>query len=294
MTVQRKISDTLAAQLLEQARIAQKGAYADYSHFRVGCALLTKSGKIYTGANAETYSNENGICAERNAIFKAITAGEAFDDKDFIDVMGITCNSVDKTRPENISPCGPCRQVTKEFAQENTLFIADNETAHGYLMSMMELLPHGFRLFDDENQKGIKPDFEKVMHSIQNTQNSDIIFNALEQLSQNSYVPANFHPESCVVVSSSGQYYAGVRVINSCTNLSVSAFKVAINQFAIAEKIQDPNAAVEKIYLYENNSVRKNTDVSQYLPADLLSEFGAKEIAVHIKANGTLSEFIIN
>lgn len=132
------------------------------------------------------------------------------------------------------------------------------------------------------------------MNTIQNTLDTEIIFNALEQLSYNSYVPADYHPESCVVVSSNGNYYAGVRVMDCNSNVNVSAFKIAINQFAMAEKMNDPNAEVKKIYLFENHSFRKSNDLDEYLHADLLNAFCAKEIAVHIKANGTVSELTIN
>ena len=96
----------LLKDLLKIAKNAQKNAYAPYSKFKVGAALLCKSGKIYTGCNIENISFGLTVCAERVALFKAVSEGV----KD-IKIMVLTCSS-----GERIVPCGACLQAFAEFA----------------------------------------------------------------------------------------------------------------------------------------------------------------------------------
>lgn len=100
------ISDS---KLLELALKASKEAYAPYSHFHVGAALRTASGEIYTGCNVENRSYGLTICAERNAIFKAVSEGH----REF-SIIAIT--SPDSVSP--LPPCGACRQVLSEFSPD--------------------------------------------------------------------------------------------------------------------------------------------------------------------------------
>jgi len=94
--------------LIEKARKAKEFAYSPYSKFPVGAAILAKSGKVYTGCNIENSSFGLSICAERVALFKAVSVGE----KEFVKLAVVG--------PENSSvfPCGACRQVLFEFAPD--------------------------------------------------------------------------------------------------------------------------------------------------------------------------------
>ncbi len=92
--------------LVEQARAARDQAYAPYSRFAVGAALRARSGRVFTGCNVENLSFGLTICAERNALFAAVAAGE----REF-DAIAIIAES-----KEPVSPCGACRQVLAEFA----------------------------------------------------------------------------------------------------------------------------------------------------------------------------------
>lgn len=92
--------------LLKEARKAADNAYAPYSKFRVGAALLCKDGKIITGANVENRSFGLTVCAERSAVFSAVSQGR----RDFIALAISTPDSV-----EPVGPCGACRQVVSEF-----------------------------------------------------------------------------------------------------------------------------------------------------------------------------------
>lgn len=120
-------------ELFEIAVKTRENAYAPYSDFKVGAALLTKKGKVYTGCNVENASYGATCCAERNAIFKAVSEGER--DYEAIAIRG-TNNGL-------TFPCGICRQVMAEFAPEIKIILGDmNENIKTYTLG--ELLPHGF------------------------------------------------------------------------------------------------------------------------------------------------------
>ncbi len=96
-------------ELMELAQKARETSYSPYSHFRVGAALLTKSGKVYLGCNVENASYPAGNCAERTAIFKAVSEGE----REF-EALAIVGGREGETS-EFCAPCGICRQVMAEF-----------------------------------------------------------------------------------------------------------------------------------------------------------------------------------
>jgi cytidine deaminase len=98
------------SELLEQARRAAEASYSPYSHFRVGAALLCKDGEVITGTNVENRSYGLTNCAERSAIFSAVSTGK----KDF---QAIAISTPDSEQA--VAPCGACRQVLSEFADRN-------------------------------------------------------------------------------------------------------------------------------------------------------------------------------
>ena len=118
-------------ELLTAARTAREWAYAPYSHYVVGAALRTRTGKVYTGANVENASFGLSICAERVAAFKAVMDGE----REFEAIAIVTENGG--------SPCGACRQVLSEFGHHARIIVAD---LHGGRRewSLSELLPDSF------------------------------------------------------------------------------------------------------------------------------------------------------
>ncbi len=117
--------------LLQQAINARNYAYAPYSHYKVGAALLTKSGQVYTGCNIENAGYSSTICAERTAIFKAVSVGEL----DFVAMAIVTTNAG--------APCGVCRQVIREFATDLPILVGDIEGNY-QIFTLTELLPHSF------------------------------------------------------------------------------------------------------------------------------------------------------
>jgi cytidine deaminase len=124
--------------LVEAARLARQSAYAPYSRFAVGAAVLTRSGKVVTGCNIENASFGLTVCAERVAILKAVSEGET----NFVALAVVT--SIDG------SPCGACRQVMAEFALDMPVIIADLQQVHR-IATVAELLPGAFTPDDLRN-----------------------------------------------------------------------------------------------------------------------------------------------
>ena len=126
-------------QLIQEAITAMQYSYSPYSHFRVGAALLKKSGKIYRGCNIENAAYTPTNCAERTAFFKAVSEGELKFDA--ICIVG----GKDGVLEEYAPPCGVCRQVMMEFCDPETfkIIIATDET-HYTVFTLKELLPLGF------------------------------------------------------------------------------------------------------------------------------------------------------
>jgi hypothetical protein len=126
--------------LLEEAKKARLMAYAPYSKFKVGAALLTKSGKVYHGCNIENAAYTPTNCAERTAFFKAVSEGETEFEK--IAVVG----AMEGREADDIcSPCGVCRQVMMEFCNPKTFkIILANGKGNILVSSLDEILPYGF------------------------------------------------------------------------------------------------------------------------------------------------------
>ena len=129
-------------ELLEYALDAARCAYAPYSHFHVGAALLTADGKVYTGCNIENASYPATVCAERVAIFDAVREGERSFSA--IAIVGGRANEVAKGELHGeCPPCGVCRQVMAEFCRPDFKIILGTPDKFG-VYTLGELLPHGF------------------------------------------------------------------------------------------------------------------------------------------------------
>ena len=121
--------------LIRLAVEARDGAYAPYSRFAVGAALLASSGKVYAACNVENAVYNLGICAERVAVFTAVCAGE----REFVAIAVVS--------GPGVTPCGACRQVLREFGPELQVIVADAEgIARDY--DLGELLPDDFSAVD--------------------------------------------------------------------------------------------------------------------------------------------------
>lgn len=123
------------AEIIKAAAETREKAYAPYSRFKVGAALLTEDGKIYTGCNIENASYSHTICAERVAVFKAVCAGA----KSFQAIAIVT------ELDDPASPCGACRQVLAEFSADMKIIMA-NTKGKIIISNIKELLPLAFHL----------------------------------------------------------------------------------------------------------------------------------------------------
>lgn len=127
------LPDTVVNELIYKAIDARQNAYAPYSRFPVGAAILAKNGKIYSGCNIENSSLGLTVCAERVALFKAVS-----DNETKFDAIAIVADT-----EQPVPPCGACRQVLTEF-QPNLMVIITNIRFEKKIMSLSDLLPQAF------------------------------------------------------------------------------------------------------------------------------------------------------
>jgi cytidine deaminase len=130
--IKTMLNEALRTKLIEAAIQARDWAYAPYSHYRVGAALLTASGKIYEGVNIENAAFSATVCAERVALFKAVSEGE----RDFVAIAVAT--------RDGGAPCGVCRQVMSEFGQQTIVLMVDDSARLVGEAPLAELLPGAF------------------------------------------------------------------------------------------------------------------------------------------------------
>lgn len=126
------LTNELRQKLIQTAQDAWHRAYAPYSHYGVGAALLTDSGKIFDGINIENAVYPLTVCGERVAVFKAVSEGEL----SFQAIAVVTKNGG--------TPCGSCRQVLAEFGLDTIVLIADLNGNLIHELTVADLLPHAF------------------------------------------------------------------------------------------------------------------------------------------------------
>jgi cytidine deaminase len=126
------LTDENRENLIQSAREARKWAYVPYSNYPVGAALLTASGRVYDGVNVESAAYPTTMCAERVAVFKAVSEGE----RKFTALAVVTSNAG--------APCGSCRQVMAEFGLDTIVLIANDAGELVLETSVGDLLPAAF------------------------------------------------------------------------------------------------------------------------------------------------------
>jgi cytidine deaminase len=132
MPIKSKLTTEECRRLVDAARAARGNAYAPYSHYKVGAAIRTTTGKIYTGANVENASYPVGLCAERVALFSAAAAGE----RKFDAIALVT--------RDGATPCGACRQALAEFSLALEVILADETGKIRAVTTLDKLLPSAF------------------------------------------------------------------------------------------------------------------------------------------------------
>ncbi|NLY08654.1 MAG: cytidine deaminase [Tissierellia bacterium] len=121
-----------ASHLIMKAREAKELSYSPYSNFAVGAAIETEDGSVYTGCNVEIASFAGTLCAERNAVFKAVSEGHRKIEK-----IAVVSNV------PHTYPCGICRQVIREFAKDAEIYVAGEGDEYS-TYTLEDLLPHSF------------------------------------------------------------------------------------------------------------------------------------------------------
>ena len=132
------ISNEMRDKLIAMAREASQNAYVPYSHFKVGAALLGRSGRVYTGCNVENAGYTPTNCAERTAIFKAVSEGE----REFAAIAVV--GGKDGVVTDIFPPCGVCRQVMQEFCGPDFEIHMQKAGGGVFTVKLPELLPFGF------------------------------------------------------------------------------------------------------------------------------------------------------
>jgi cytidine deaminase len=127
-----ELTDAERRELIDLANEARRRAYAPYSNYQVGAALRTRSGRIFTGCNIESAAYPTSMCAERIAIYKAVSEGE----KEFEVIAVVT--------PNGGTPCGGCRQVMAEFGLDTIVLVADEKGRLMQETTVAGLLPGAF------------------------------------------------------------------------------------------------------------------------------------------------------
>lgn len=122
--------------LIDKAKEASQNSYSPFSQFPVGAAVLMSSGKIYQGCNVENSSFGMTICAERCAIFKAISEGE----------KQISAVAIYSPKKDGCYPCGACRQVMYEFQGEDEILVITESEGQIEVKKLGDFLPYGFKI----------------------------------------------------------------------------------------------------------------------------------------------------
>lgn len=125
-------------ELVEYALKARHNSYSPYSKFRVGAAIITQNDKLYTGVNIENASFGATCCAERTAVFKAVSEGET----------KIKAIAIASDEENYIYPCGICRQVLSEFCEADTKILCSNKDGEFVSHRLGDLLPQAFTKFE--------------------------------------------------------------------------------------------------------------------------------------------------
>lgn len=137
--IKDRMNEQEKRQLIQKALEARGMAYAPYSRYQVGAALITEDGSFYQGGNIENASYGATNCAERTAVFKAVSDG-----KRRIKALAVT-GGLEGTEPSDYAyPCGICRQVLQEFGTEDMMLIVAKSVTDYREFSLKELLPFGF------------------------------------------------------------------------------------------------------------------------------------------------------
>lgn len=228
------VSPTDLKRALDAARQARHMAYAPYSNFKVGAAVLAQDGQLYTGCNVEIASWEEATCAERTAIASAIAQGAVSERTDFIKLVAVSTQNSRPGVPLALgSPCGACRQVICDFCQPDNCVIIMDDGGDGASLTLETLLPHGFRL-TRHIEKLPRISCEALeRQALQNTHAGNLL-EVARAMRSNAARQVQDMPEGAVILTTDGRAFAGASVENSCTALNMRALRCAVDRAVAA------------------------------------------------------------
>lgn len=273
------------ARTLSAARLAQTRAYAPYSHFRVGAALLTTDGQIIMGCNVETATNEEHNCAERSAVASALTSG-AGRQRRFIKLVAVKTEIMATADNFHVSsPCGACRQVISDFALgDKTLMVLD-DGKDGLNYTLADFFPRPFILGKEDDNASIcnMQELEAAAAANPTPANLTAIAKAIRN---NAAAHVTGKAEGAVIIATNGKAYAGVTVENSSTGLTMRALRGAIARAVADGAAANGPAFIKHIALHLPERLSLAADYQSALNPSLLCEFTRADTVTTISRDG--------
>ncbi len=273
---------------LAAARQARSNAYAPYSNFKVGAAILTQDGQLITGCNVEIASWEEATCAERSAIASAVTQGVANERADFIKMVVVSTQAAKPNVPLTlISPCGACRQVISDFCSPLSCTVVMDDGHEGKVFGFDELLLHGFRY----NQP-ISPLPRMSCQALEKTAllnpHTGNLLEVARAVKANAARQVQDLPEGAVIMTTDGRAFCGAGVENGCTALNMRALRVAAVRAVDAGAAKTSSAFITKAAIAVPSRGRNaQAALRQSINPALVAEFFSDdaEITVQIDEN---------
>jgi len=222
-------------ELLAVARKTRQNAHAPYSSFLVGAALLALDGTLTPGCNVEVAA-DSGTCAEGVAVANAITQGALARGQKFIRAVAITTEITAEDSDKglaNSSPCGICRQVLHDFADEKTCSVILDDRQDGIEYPLAKFLPYGFRMLRPE-AKIVLADCTALEAAARTDPSPENLARIAKAISANAAAHTRGQPEGAVIITRDGKAFCGVSVENSNANHYTRALAVAANRAVLS------------------------------------------------------------
>lgn len=282
-----QISPADSERLLTAARQARQQAYAPYSNFTVGAALITSQGKLFTGCNAEINSYEEATCAERNAIANAITQGAAQHGLDFIKAIAVSTIAAKPSAPiSDICPCGVCRQVISDFCVLPHCVVVMDDAANGQIRTMSSILPDAFVLRRPAKMPPAVNCDLLEQQALANPHTGNLLEIA-KAIRANAARQVENRPEGAVILTTDGRAFCGASVENSCTPLLMRALRVASNRAIAQGAAKQETAFISRIVLaLPAIGLSEKAMFRQALNPALLTEFCRDDADITIQIDG--------
>lgn len=248
--------------LLAAARQARSRAYAPYSRFTVGAAVLTCDGNLYPGCNVEL-AQDSGCCAEGVAVANALTHGALRQGQSFIRAVAVSTALQGNSRG---SPCGICRQVLHDFSTPTACQVVLDDGGDGEVHTLADLLPYGFRLPVPEASLAQAADLIALEAWAQRDPTPDTLAQVATRIRPHAAAHSRGQPEGAVILTTDGHAFCGVSVENSNANHYTRALAVAIYRAVLAGQT---GRFVRGLALCSNNATINPAFSNEFLRPDV-------------------------